>query len=154
MNSRWDYDHEYFQRMIEWEQRVDIEAIGAIITNLRVVVHNDSSSDEGSMPDLQERAREDSSWSEGASMPPLQERAKEDSSSDDDTDSYGEDGIYDDGEPWGYKALTLSQIIGGNSGDLFSANRPTLYAFSLHGYARVCGNPTAQPKADFYQAKE
>ena len=87
-------------------------------------------------------------------MSHLQERMKEDSSSDDDTDSYGEDGIYDDGESWGYKALTLSQIIGGNSGCLFPINHPTLYAFSLYGYVRVCGSPTAQPKANFYQTKE
>ena len=133
---------------------MDNEAVGAIITNLCKAVHNDSSSDEGSMPGLQERAREDSSSSEGGSMPYLQERAREDSSSDDDTDSYGEDGIYDDGESWGYKALTLSQIIGGKSSGMFPINRPTLYAFSWHGYARICKNPTTEPKADFYQAKE
>ena len=32
MNGRWEYDHEYFQRMIEWEQRSNTEAVGAIIT--------------------------------------------------------------------------------------------------------------------------
>ena len=58
------------------EQRVDIEAVGAIITNLRDTVHNDSSSDEGSMPGLQERVREDSPSSEGLSMSPLQERER------------------------------------------------------------------------------
>ena len=135
MSGRWEYDQEYFQRMVERDQRVDIEAVGAIIANLREAVHDNSSSDEGSIPGLQERAREDSSTSEEAYMPFLQERAKEDSSSDDDTNSYGEDGIYNDGESWGYKALTLSQIIGGNFGGLFLINCPTLYAFSLHRYA-------------------
>ena len=108
MNGRWEYNHEYFQQMIEWKQRVDIKAIGAIITNFREVAHNDSSSDEKSMQGLQERAREDSSSSKGSSIPPLQERAKEDSSSDKDTKSYDEGDIYNDGESWGYKALTLN----------------------------------------------
>ena len=76
-------------------------------------------------------------------MLPLQVRAKEDSSSDDHTKSYGEDGIHDDSESWGYKALPLNQIIGGNYGGLFPRSRPTLYAFSLHGYAQVHGNRTA-----------
>ena len=55
MNSRWDYDHEYFQRMIEWEQRVEDEVVGAVITNLREILDNESSFDDGSMPGLQER---------------------------------------------------------------------------------------------------
>ena len=128
--------------------------VGAVITNLREVIYNGSSSDEGSMPGLQERAREDSSSSEGSSMPPLQERAKEDSSSDEDTKSYGDDGIYNDGESWGYKAITLKQIIGGNSGGLFPSNCLTLYAFSLHRYTQVHGKCSARPRSDFYQAKE
>lgn len=111
--------------MIELEQRVDIEAVGAIITNLSKAVHNNSYNNKGeSMPGLQEKAREDSSSSEGASIPFLQEWAKEDSFSDDDTDSYGEDGKYDDCVLWGYKTPTLSQIIKGNSGGLFPNNRP------------------------------
>ena len=52
MSGRWEYDHEYFQQMIEREQRVDNEAVGAIITNLREAIHSDSSSDDGSMPGL------------------------------------------------------------------------------------------------------
>ena len=44
---------------------------------------------------------------------------REDSSSDEGTDSFGEYGIYDNGEPWGYKALTLKQIIGGKPGGMF-----------------------------------
>ena len=107
MNSRWNLDHEYLQQMIEWEQQVEGEVVGAVITNLREMIYDKSSSDDGSMPDLQERAKEDFSSSDGSSMPPLQERAKEDSSSDDDTKSYDEDGIYDDGERCGCKARTL-----------------------------------------------
>ena len=96
MNGRWEYDHEYFQQMIEHEQKVNGEAIGDINTNLREAIESDSSS------------------SEDESMPDLQERAREDSSSDGDTNSFGDDGIYDDGEQWGPKELSLKQIIGGN----------------------------------------
>ena len=74
MNSRWNLDHEYFQRMIEWEQRVDDEVVGAVITNLREMIYDEASSNDGSMTGLQERAREDSLSSDGSSMPPLQER--------------------------------------------------------------------------------
>ena len=70
MNIRWNHDHEYFQRMIEWEQRVDGEVVGAVITNLRELLNDESSSEDGSMPGLQERGREDSSSSNGSSMPP------------------------------------------------------------------------------------
>ena len=84
----------------------------------------------------------------------LQERTREDSSRNNDTDSCGEDNIYDNEEPWGYKALTLSQIIGGKLGGLFPIKIPTLYAFSWHGYAQVCKNPTIETKSDFYQTKE
>ena len=54
MNIRWNHDHEYFQRMIKWEQRVDGEVVGAVITNLRELLDNESFSDDGSMPGLQE----------------------------------------------------------------------------------------------------
>ena len=112
------------------------EVIGGIITNMSKLIKDDSSSDGGSMPGLQERAREDSS-------------------SDDDTNSYSDDGIYEDEELWGYKALTLKQIIGGTPGGMFPNNIPTLYAFSWHGYANVCENPLTKNKdSDFYQAKE
>ena len=40
-------------------------------------------------------------------LPGLQEKAREDLSSNEDIDSFGKDGIYDNGEPWGFKALTL-----------------------------------------------
>ena len=50
------------KKMIEHEQKVNSETVGGIITNLREAIESDSSSSEdGSMPDLQERAREDSS---------------------------------------------------------------------------------------------
>ena len=38
----------------------------------------------------------------------------------------------------GYKKQTLKQIISGTQGGLsLASNTPTLYAFSLHGYAKV-----------------
>ena len=176
MNMRWKHDHEYFQRMIEWEQRMENEVVdevvGAVITNLHELLNDESSSDDDSMSGLQERGREDSSSSDGSSMPPLklrredssssdgssmpllQDRAREDSSSDDDTKSYDEDGIYDDGKRCGYKARTLKQIIGGDSSGLFPNNRLTLFTYSLHGYAQIHGNRGTRPKSDFYQAKE
>ena len=62
INGRWEYDHEYFQQIIEHEQKVNSETIGGIITNLQEAIENNSSSSEsGSMPDLLERARKFSS---------------------------------------------------------------------------------------------
>ena len=117
--------------MIEWEQQVNNKAVGAIIINLCEAIQSDSSSKDWSMPSLQEKAREDLS-------------------SNDNTDSCGEGDIYDNDEPWGYKALTLSQIIGGKSGGMFPSNIPTLYTFSWHGYTQVCWNPLVKTKLDFY----
>ena len=83
MDGRWEYDHEYFQQMIEQEQRVINKAVGGIITNLQEAIEsNFSSSEDGFMLGLQDRARKDSSI-------------------DEDTDLCGEDGIYDDSESWG-----------------------------------------------------
>ena len=82
------------------------------------------------MSGLQERARKDSLSSEGGSMPGIQDRAREDSSSNDETNSCDDDGIYEDGETWGYKELTLKQIIDGTPSGMFPNNIPTLYAFS------------------------
>ena len=80
----------------------------------------------------------DDSSSEDGSMPGLQERARSDSSSSDGTDSYGENDLYEDGESWGCKEQTLKQIISGASGGMSLAiDTPTLYAFSLHGHAKV-----------------
>ena len=80
----------------------------------------------------------DDSSSENGSMPGLQERARSDSSSDDDTDSLCGSELYPDGEPWGYQEQTLKQIISGTSiGLSLAADMPTLYAFSLHGHAEI-----------------
>ena len=38
MNGRWEYDHKYFQRMIEHEQKVNSETVGGIITNLQEAI--------------------------------------------------------------------------------------------------------------------
>ena len=113
MNACWKHDQEYFQRMIEWEKceagRNDEnvssgknELVGALITNMREFMEDEATSDDDSMPGLQDRARSDSSSSDGSSMPFLQSRALEDSSSGDDTMSCGEDGLYDDGEHCAY----------------------------------------------------
>ena len=69
--------------MIEWEQRVagrneptpqeiilgdtnEDEIVGALITNMHEFLNDELSSDDGSMPGLQERARSDSSSSDGS----------------------------------------------------------------------------------------
>ena len=108
------------------------EAVGRINTNLQEAIESNSSS------------------SEDGSMPGLQDRAREDSSSDEDTDSCNENEIYDNGEPWGYKPLILNQISGGKPGGMFHRNIPTLYAFRLHVYAQVCKNPSIEATSDFY----
>ena len=77
MNGRWEYDHKYFQQMIEWEQRSNTEALGAIITNLHELFDDNSSSNDGSMPGLQERGREDSSSSDGSAVPHLVPRGQD-----------------------------------------------------------------------------
>ena len=135
MHGRWEYDHEYFPQMIEQEQRVNNKAIGAIIINLCKAIQSDLSSKDGSMPGLQERARRDLS-------------------SDDNTDSCSKDGFYDDGEPWGCKALTVSQIIGGKPDGMFPNSVLTLYTFSWYGYILLCKNSPVKAKPDFYHAKE
>ena len=59
MNIRWNHDHEYFQRMIEWERRMENEVVGevvgAVITNLHELLNDESPSDDNSRPGLQER---------------------------------------------------------------------------------------------------
>ena len=94
MDERWWYDDEYFLRIIERDKGRNPKVVDATITNMSGLIKDDSSNDSGLMTGLQERAREDSSSS-------------------DETDSFDDDGIYEDGEPWGHKALTLKQIIGG-----------------------------------------
>ena len=75
MDEQWRYDHEYFQRMIERDERMNLKVVGGIITNMSELIKDVSSNDGGSLPGLQERAREDSS-------------------SDDNTNSYVDDEIY------------------------------------------------------------
>ena len=119
MDGRWNYDHEYFQRVIDRQRRMNAEVVGCIITSISELNTDDSSSDNSSMSSLQDRGQSD--WS-----------------TDDDTDSYGDDAMYDDREWWGYKELTLKQIISGvHDGMFLASGTPTLYAFSLHGYAKV-----------------
>ena len=106
MDWRWSYDHEYFQRMIERQSRIDDEVIGCVISSMSVLNNDDSSSEDGSMPGLQDRARSDSS------------------SSGDDTGSGSLCGskLYPDGEPWGCQEKSLKQIINGTSSGLSLAS--------------------------------
>ena len=105
--------------MIDRRGRMDAEVVGCVITGMSVLNMDDLSS-------------------EGSSMPGLQDRARSDSSSSDGTDSYGENDLYEDGESWGCKEQTLKQIISGASdGISLAIDTPTLYAFSLHGHAKV-----------------
>ena len=120
MDRRWSYDHEYFQRMIERQSRIDDEVVGCVISGMAVLNSDDSSSEDGSMPGLQDRARSDSS------------------SSGDNTGSSQGSELYPDGEPWGCQEKTLKQILSGTSNGLsLASDTPTLYALSLHGHAEV-----------------
>ena len=106
--------------MIERQSRLDDEVVGCVISGMSVLNNDDSSSEDGSMPGLQERARSDSS------------------SSGDDTDSLCGSELYPDGEPWGCQEQTLKQIISDTSTGLsLASDTPTLYAFSLHGHVEV-----------------
>ena len=61
MCDRWEYDHEYFRRMIDRTiQMTASENVGAIIVNMEELQSN-SRSDEESMPGFQERQLDD--WS-------------------------------------------------------------------------------------------
>ena len=175
MNNRWNHDDEYFQRMIEWERRVENEddpvaeevvdetvdeVVGAVITNMHALMEDESGSDTSSMPGLQERGQEDSSSSDGSSMPLLQDRALEDSSSDDDLKLYDEDGIYSDGEHCVYRAPTLKQIISTNwltgvvCDGRFQCGNVALFKYSLLSPTLLQTKCSAHHKADFRQAKE
>ena len=119
MDGSWNYDHKYYQRMIDRHGRMNAEVVGYIMTDMSELNKDDSSSDGGSTPGLQEGDQSD--WS-----------------SNDDTDSYGDNDMYDDEEWWGYKEQTLKQIISGTHDGMFLASdTPTLYAFSFHRYAKV-----------------
>ena len=118
MDGRRNYDYEYFQRMIDRHDRMNSEVVGCIITGMSELNKDDSSRDGGFMPSLRDRGQSD--WS-----------------SDHNTNSYGDDDMHDDGEWWGYKELTLKQIISGvHDGMFLASGTPTLYAFSFHGYAK------------------
>ena len=171
MNIRWKYDHEYFQRMIEWEQResslqintrssTEAELVGALITNMHEFLEDESSSDDSSMPVLQDRGLSDSSSSDGSSMPFLQARAAEDSSSDDGTTSCDEDGVYDDGEHCAYKARTLKQIIGTNArgieekGERLGSINLVLFKYSIMGTGQFPPKSSPSQKQDFRCTRE
>ena len=118
--------------MIEQDERMNPRVDNTINTNMSELIKDNSSNEGGSMPGLQEKARENSSI-------------------DDDTNSCDDEGIYEDREPWGYKALTLKQIIGQAAGGMFPNNVTTLYAFSWHGYSKMCKNAVIENKfPDFY----
>ena len=80
MDYRWSYDHEYFQRMIERHCKLNNKVIGCIMTGMSLLINDNSSSDDGSMPSLHSREECDSS-------------------SDSEVESCcDDDGVYDDGE--------------------------------------------------------
>ena len=154
-----------FKEWIEWEQRelasrANTELVGALITNMHEFLDDESSSDDSSMPPLQDRGLSDSSSSDGSSMPFLQARAAEDSSSDDGTKSCDEDGVYDDGEHCVYKARTLKQIIGTNAigieekGDRFQNISMALFKYSAMGPTQFSPKSGHNPKQDFRCARE
>ena len=119
--------------MIDRHGRMNAEVVGCIITGMSELNKDDSSSDSSSILSLQDGGQSD--WS-----------------SDNDTDSYDDDDMYDDGEQWGYKELTLRQIISGvHNGMFLASGTPTLYAFSLHGYIKVltADIPGAFPSVDW-----
>ena len=89
-------------------------------------------------------------------MPSLQDQDQGDQFSKDSTDTDDQDGMYDDGECWGYKAQTLEQIIGGSHCSMLLANdTPTLYTFCLHRYTKVNMNSELDNgETDFHQARE
>ena len=54
VDGRWNYDHKYFQRMIDRRGKMIAEVVGCIITGMSELNKDDSSSDDGSMPSLQD----------------------------------------------------------------------------------------------------
>ena len=141
MCDRYDWDHEYFERMCiqqrkiclesyrkkhpgfkTWYEKTDeAEFVGAVITNMPPP----NSSDDESMPGLQDRAMDD--WSSV-------------SSGDDDDDS-----IHTDGEMTGWKHKSLLEIISGqhhgilkrrsaaeNSGHRLGMGAPVLFSYAIY----------------------
>ena len=136
MDKRWEYDNGYFWQTIERYMRMNTTVVGCIITKMSELNKDGSFSNDDSILDLQVRARENSS-------------------SNNDTDSFGDDEIYNDGEYWGYKTQTLNQIIGEKSNGMFPNIIPTLYAFSWYGYAKISANPVIRNEdPDFHQARD
>ena len=129
-DEQWRYVNKYFQHMIKQNRSMNPKVVDVIIIG---------------MPEL----NKDNSFSDNGLMPGLQERVRKDSSSNDNTDPYGDDGIYKNREPWGCKALALKQIINGTSKGIFPNNIPTLYAFSWHKNAKICVNPVIEKNRIF-----
>ena len=160
MKVRWKHDHEYFQRMIEWEKRNEGEIVGALITNMQEFLQDEVSSDDDYMPGLQDRARSDSTSSDGSSMPFLQSRAAEDSSSDDDTISCDKDGLYDDGEQCLYKAPTIKERIDTDfrgieeKGERLGKFNLALFKYSLMGTSPFSHKSSQNQGQDFCCARE
>ena len=111
--------------MIKRDRSMNAEVIGYIITGMSELNKYDLSSDDSSMASLQDQAQENLS-------------------SNSNTDSYGDDVMYDDGEWWGFMAQTLKQIIDGTHSGIFLANNPTLYVFCLYGCTKVNVNSVQQ----------
>ena len=157
MCDRYDWDHEYFGRMYDWrgrmclksykkkypgfqtyhEKMANAEFVGAVIINMP----EPNSSDDESMPGLQDRAMDD--WSSV-------------SSGDDDDDS-----IHTDGEMTGWKHMSLMEIISGqhhgilkrrsaaeNSEHRLGMGAPVLFNYVIYNGDR----PKARAVADFHQA--
>ena len=145
---------------INTRSSTEAELVGALITNMHEFLEDESSSDDSSMPVLQDRGLSDSSSSDGSSMPLLQARAAEDSSSDDGTMSCDEDGVYDDGEHCAYKTRTLKQIIGTNAigieekGDRFRNISMALFKYSVLGPTQFSPKSGPNPKQNFRCTRE
>ena len=123
-------------------------------------LNDEFSSDDGSMPPLQDRRLSDSSSSDESSMLFLQARASEGSSSDNETKLCDEDGLYDDGKHCVYKALTLKQIIGTNArgieekGERLGSISLALFKYSIMGTAQFSPKSSPSQKQGFRCIRE
>ena len=161
MCDRYDWDHEYFERMdmrsndmcLEahrtrnpgyqtYQEKLDgAEFVGAVIINMP----QPNSSDDESMPGLQDRAMDDCS-----------------SVSSTDNDDDDDDSIHTDGEMTGWKHKSLLEIIGGQHHGILkrrsaaenSEHRLGMGAPVLFNYVIYNGNrpKKARAIADFQQA--
>ena len=157
MCDRWDWDHEYFERMDirscnmcrearitreKYQKKMDgAEFVGAVIINMP----QPNSSDDESMPGLQDRAMDDCSSVSSAN--------------DDDDD---DDSIHTDGEMTGWKHKSLMEIISGqhrgilkrrsaaeNSEHRLGMGAPVLFNYAIYNGGRP---KKARAIADFQQA--